>query len=148
MQTSHFNNFFYTIHPYDSHAKLAQRWPLKHFDKCKQLIFQIKNIIATALVTCIHSNIQKNDKTLLLKYVLLHLNIWIVYLFICCTNNTFQKQQKIHTCTKPIILVLYFKITHATNQTENCKYAIIMFYKYMLHRATVIYNTKEQCCIT
>ena len=35
LQTSHFNKIFYTIHPYDSNAKLAQRWPLKHFDECK-----------------------------------------------------------------------------------------------------------------
>ena len=37
--------------------------------------------------------------------------------------------------------------THANAQTKNCKYAILNFYRYILHRAIVIYNTIEKLCI-
>ena len=42
---------------------------------------------------------------------------------------------------------LNLTITYANAQTTNCKYAILNFYKYILHRAIVIYNTIEKLCI-
>ena len=39
------------------------------------------------------------------------------------------------------------KTTYANAQIKNCKYAIRNFYRYILNRALVIYNTIEKLCI-